>query len=81
MKAALTLIEETVPVNLILAQFADHQASQAPPFHTRPNDLQPVLTRVIAFFKMKSMTDTQIRNRLLTTEPFAAGWSADLSLA
>jgi hypothetical protein len=67
---ALSVIEETIPVNLILTQFAENRSSQSAPFQGKESQLRPLLDGVIENLSLQGLDPNAIRDRLLRMEPF-----------
>lgn len=68
---ALSVIEETIPVNLILTQFAENRSSQSAPFRGRESQLRPLLDGVVTCLSQQGLAPSAIRERLLRMEPFS----------
>jgi Histidine kinase-, DNA gyrase B-, and HSP90-like ATPase len=66
------LLEETVPVPLIILNHADGQGRQAAPFEeTAPDAVRSVLTDVVRAMRRAGTSGKEIVGRLLTMEPFS----------
>jgi hypothetical protein len=68
--AAMRLIEECVPVNLITARFSEQSLDQGAPFQQSEDDIVLIMAR-LARSLCASMTPVQIREMLLKLDPFA----------
>jgi hypothetical protein len=63
-------VEETIPVNLILTQFNDHQASQDAPFAGREKDLKLVIESMAEILAESGQSPAEVARQLLEMEPF-----------
>lgn len=71
-EAMVRLLEETVPVPLIILNHADGPGRQAAPFEeTAPGAVQSVLTDVVRAMRRTGTSSKEIVDRLLTMEPFS----------
>ncbi|MCK9893126.1 ATP-binding protein [Frankia sp. Mgl5] len=71
-EALVRLLEETVPVPLIILNHADRQGRQAAPFEeTDPAVVWSVLTDVVRAMGRAGMSNPEIVGRMLTMEPFS----------
>jgi hypothetical protein len=68
--AALRLVEETIPVNLITARFSEQSLDQEAPFERSEAEVLSMMDR-LAGTLCDSMTPVEIRDMLLKMEPFA----------
>jgi hypothetical protein len=66
------LLEETVPVPLIILNHADGPGRQAAPFEeTAPDTVRLVLTDVVRAMRHTGTSGKEIVGQLLTMEPFS----------
>lgn len=71
-EAIVRLLEETVPVPLIILNHADGQGRQAAPFEeTAPGTVRSVLTDAVRAMRRPGTSGKEIAGRLLTMEPFS----------
>ncbi len=63
-------VEETIPVNLILTQFNDHQASQDAPFAGREKELKQVIESMAEILIEGGDSPGEVARQLLEMEPF-----------
>lgn len=71
-EAMVRLLEETVPVPLIILNHADGQGRQAAPFEeTTPDTVRSVLTDVVRAMRRSGTSGREIVGWLLTMEPFS----------
>ena len=71
-EAMVRLLEETVPVPLIILNHADGPGRQAAPFEeTAPDAVRSVLTDVVRAMSRAGTSGKEIVGRLLTMEPFS----------
>jgi hypothetical protein len=68
--AAMRLIEETIPVNLITARFSEQSLDQDAPFQRSEAEIISMMDR-LATKLCEAMAPEQIREMLLKLEPFA----------
>jgi hypothetical protein len=68
--AAMRLVEETVPVNLITARFSEQSLDQEAPFQRSEAEMISMMDR-LAGNLCDTMTSVQIREMLIKLEPFA----------
>lgn len=70
-EALLRLIEETVPVPLIVIESAEHPEAQAAPFEgAAPAEVRGILLQLYRVLRQQGLSFEQAQQRLLTLEPF-----------
>ena len=69
-RAFVQTVEETIPVNLILTQFDDHQASQDAPFAGREKELTKVIESMAEILAEGGHTPGEVERQLMELEPF-----------
>lgn len=71
LKALLKLIEETVPVNLILIDNAEGSDKHGKPFEASPSsELKEVAIEIYRTLLKSGLTPQEVKNKILTMEPF-----------
>lgn len=68
--ALLGMIEETLPVNHILGNFAENARQQSAPFEDAPPEVQKVALAVGRALQAQGLSEKEIRRRLLLIDPF-----------
>jgi hypothetical protein len=69
-RAFVQTVEETIPVNLILTQFNDHQASQDAPFAGREKELTSVIESMAEILAESGHSPAEVERQLMEMEPF-----------
>ncbi len=70
-KALLRLIEETIPVPLIILESSEHPDTQSLPFEgSSPSEVLEVMEEVYVSLRMRGIPSTQAKERLIAIEPF-----------
>lgn len=70
--AAVRLLEETVPIPLIISNNAASPGRQAAPFEgSAPDAIRSVMTDVVRAMRRTGTSDKEVVDRLLTMEPFS----------
>ena len=65
------MIEETVPINLIIIDNAENPDKQGKPFEKTPsNELKEVAIEIYDVLLKSGLTPYEAKNKLLTMEPF-----------